>query len=95
MADATATFQQLAQKLNQLLKLQENTLRENEKLTREKQELQQQLSQLLEEKAQLQERLTIAETAAGNIDGKARKSFEKQINQYLADIDKVIAHLNA
>jgi hypothetical protein len=92
--DATAHFQQLANKLQHLLKLQEQLLRENEKLRLESQLQKERAAQSQDEIRNLKEQVAIMETATGNMDDASRKAFEKRINQYLRDIDKVIAHLN-
>lgn len=92
--DATAHFQQLAHKLQHLLKLQEQLLRENEKLRVETRLQKEKAAQSAEEIRNLKEQVAVMETAKGNMDDASRKAFEKRINQYLRDIDKVIAHLN-
>lgn len=92
--DVTAHFQELAQKLQQLLKQQEQLLRENEKLKQEVAQLKNQNQIYLEEMNGLKDQLAIVQTAAGNMNDADKKAFEKRINQYLRDIDKVIAHLN-
>jgi len=92
--DATAHFQQLANKLQQLLKLQEQLLRENEKLRTETRLQKEKAAQSQDEIRNLKEQVAVMETATGNMDDASRKAFEKRINQYLRDIDKVIAHLN-
>jgi hypothetical protein len=78
--DATAHFQQLANKLQHL--------RAETKIQKEK------AAQSAEEIRNLKEQVAVMETAKGNMDDASRKAFEKRINQYLRDIDKVIAHLN-
>lgn len=93
MPDVTAQFQQVSQKLTQLLKLQEHALRENEKLRREKEILQSQLVQAKGEVTLLRDQLAIVQSASGQMDEKSKKAFEKKINQYLQDIDGVIARL--
>jgi predicted nucleic acid-binding Zn-ribbon protein len=92
--DATAHFQDLAQKLQSLLKQQEQWKRENEKLKLSIVQLQQQTHAYEQEIILLKEQLAIVQTAAGNMNEADKKAFEKRINQYLRDIDKVIAHLN-
>lgn len=92
--DATAHIQALANKLQQLLKLQDYLLRENEKLRSETRLQKGKAVQAQEEIHNLKEQVAILETAKGNMDDVSRKAFEKRINQYLRDIDNVIAHLN-
>ena len=45
--------------------------------------------------AELDQKVAILKTAAGNMDDKSKKEFDKKITGYIKDIDKVIAHLNA
>jgi hypothetical protein len=92
--DATAHFQQLASKLQHLLKLQEQLLRENERLRQETRQQKEMAFQSQAEIRNLKEQVAVMQTASGNMDDASRKAFEKRINQYLRDIDKVIAHLN-
>jgi cell division septum initiation protein DivIVA len=92
--DATARFQDLGNKLQLLLKFQEQLLRENEKLKQEAAQLREQSEQGQQEIQGLKEQMAILQTAAGNMNEEEKKAFEKRINQYIRDIDKVIAHLN-
>ena len=92
--DVTAHFQDLAQKLQGLLKQQELWKRENEKLKQSIVQLHEQTHAYEQQIASLKEQLAIVQTAAGNMNEEDKKAFEKRINQYLRDIDKVIAHLN-
>ncbi|MBD0368004.1 MAG: hypothetical protein ICV53_18105, partial [Flavisolibacter sp.] len=43
---------------------------------------------------ELHQQIAILKMAAGEMDTKDKKDFEKQINQYIRDIDKCIAHLS-
>jgi cell shape-determining protein MreC len=94
MQDLRAHFQQLGQKLQHWLKLQEQFLREKEKLKTENQALQAQLKEKDAHLKLLEEQVSILKSAAGNMDEPSRKAFEKRINQYIKDIEKLIAHLN-
>ncbi|HMP91313.1 MAG TPA: hypothetical protein PKD90_00440 [Phnomibacter sp.] len=95
MQDVTASFQHLSQKLLLLLKQQDQLVKERDKLQAENESLkqsvaaEQQLAKILEEK------LAILQSSNGHMDDTTKKAFEKRINQYIKDIDKVIAHLNA
>ena len=92
--DVTAHFQELSQKLQQLLKQQEQLLREHEKCKQELAQLKNQNNTYWEEINGLKEQLAIVQTAAGSMNEPDKKAFEKRLNQYIRDIDKVIAHLN-
>ncbi|MCU0394815.1 MAG: hypothetical protein MUF29_02820 [Chitinophagaceae bacterium] len=92
--DATAHFQELAGKLQQLLKWQDQLMRENERLKLECTQLREQAAADGQEITALKDQIAILQTAAGNMSESEKKAFEKRINQYIRDIDKVIAHLN-
>jgi predicted nuclease with TOPRIM domain len=92
--DLQANFQHLGQKLQQWLKLQDHLVREKERLKADNQHLQEQLKEKEAVVKLLEEQVAILKSAAGPMDDPSRKDFEKKINQYIRDIDKVIAHLN-
>lgn len=92
--DATDYFQQLSGKLQQLSRMQEQLLKDNEKLRQEAAALREAAKASQEEITGLKEQVAALQTATGHVDEASRKDFEKRINQYLRDIDKVIAHLN-
>jgi viroplasmin and RNaseH domain-containing protein len=87
-------FNIINDKLQQLLKLQIQLKKENEKL---KMELEQAKSK--EQAAQnlvqeLQQQTSVLKLAAGEFNQKDKKDFEKQINQYIREIDKCISFLS-
>jgi spore coat protein CotH len=92
--DTTALIQQLAGKLQHWSRLQEQLLRENDKLRQQLEEQRELARQSQQEIQLLKEQIVVLQTAAGSMDDASRKAFEKRINQYLRDIDKVIAYLN-
>lgn len=94
MADFQIHIQRIGQKLQLLLKQQEQLLRENERLKTQLELRDAELKETRDAAASLEEQVAILKTAAGNMDERSKKDFEKRINQYLKDIDKVIAHLN-
>ena len=53
-----------------------------------------QLSEKTNMLVELDQKVAILKTAAGNMDDKSKKEFDKKITGYIKDIDKVIAHLN-
>ena len=94
MTDLQPHFQRLGQKLQQLLKQHESLRRDNEKLSAHLAQQQQELDAEQKKVRVLEDQVAILKTAAVNMDDNAKKEFEKKINLYLRDIDKVISHLN-
>lgn len=84
----------IREKIQLLQKEQFLLMREAEKLREQVMVQQEQLALLAEKNDALQQQVEILRTAAGQNDSEAKKQFEKRINQYLKDIDQVIAHLN-
>jgi chromosome segregation ATPase len=87
-------FTTLNEKLQQLLKQYNRLQKENERL---KEELVQ--SKASESKTnyrieELQQQISILKLASGEMNERDRKEFEKQINQYVREIDKCISFLS-
>lgn len=95
MSDLQPHISRIAQKLQQLLKQMEQVKKENEKLRAEVKQKETQLVEMTSIIAELDQKVAILKTAAGNMDDKSKKEFDKKITGYIKDIDKVIAHLNA
>lgn len=68
--------------------------KENEKLKATLAQKEQELNAGLEKARALEEKVSILKTGSGRMDEQSKKEFEKKINQYIKDIDKVIVHLN-
>jgi len=86
-------FTILTEKLQQLLKQQRALKKENEQL---KQQLQAQKEEVAETKnrsEELAQQLAIIKMATGDMSEKDKKDFERKINRYLKEIDKVINYL--
>jgi predicted nuclease with TOPRIM domain len=94
MPDYQTQIVRIANKIKLLLKHQEQLRKENERLKSSVSAKEQEIVTLKESLSRKDEKLAVLEAASGNMDGKARQDFEKKINQYLRDIDKVIVHLN-
>ncbi len=84
----------LADKVQQLLKQQHRLKKENERLQQElllcrrgEETYQQQITEL-------EQRIAILRYAAGELPEKEKKDFEKTINGYIRELDKVIAFLS-
>ena len=94
MSDLQPHISRIAQKLQQLLKQVEHVKKENEKLRADVKSKEEQLLHKDVLLAELDQKVAILKTAAGNMDDKSKKEFDKKITGYIKDVDKVIAHLN-
>lgn len=94
MPDHQTQIVRIANKIKLLLKNQEQLRRENEKLKSSVIVKDQEIVSLKESLARFDEKLSVLEAASGKMENKSRQEFEKKINQYIRDIDKVIVHLN-
>jgi predicted secreted Zn-dependent protease len=81
-------------KLQLLLKKHALLLKENEQLRKENQSLQINEKTLIDKTEQLQQQVNILKTSAGQMEGKEKMDFEKNINRYIRSIDKCIGILN-
>lgn len=87
-------FNRVGEKLQQLLKDHRRLQRENEKL-HEELAAAQQIIEAGESRVQsLQQQMAVLKLAAGEMDEKEKKVFEKKLNQYIRDVEKVIAALS-
>jgi transposase-like protein len=87
------TIQRIGQKLHLLVKQRDGLLRDKEKLHQELVQEKEEKKALAEKMNLLEEQVAILKTATAHMDDKEKKQFEKRINAYIKDIDKVIAHL--
>ena len=81
-------------KLQHLLKLYQHAQKENEKLKAALHQLQLSKEKQEEEQARLQQQVSILKTSLGQMTAPDKKAFEKQINQYLKEIDQCITLLS-
>jgi predicted nuclease with TOPRIM domain len=94
MSDLQPYIVRIANKLKLLLKQQEQLRKENERLRSGISSKESELASIKENMLHLEEKLSVMKASAGNMEDKSRLDFEKKINQYIKDIDKVIVHLN-
>ncbi|TCJ14370.1 hypothetical protein EPD60_10270 [Flaviaesturariibacter flavus] len=94
MAGTDEQMGRLQEKLQQLAR-QQGVLR------KENSALQQQLAQAREERAalatqvqELQQAVSLMKLAAGSMNDREKKEFEKQVNKFIREIDKCIAYLS-
>lgn len=87
-------FNTLAEKLQLLLRNMGRLQKENERLKAELRSAQEKELAAYQQVAELQQQTAILKYAAGEMDEREKKDFEKKINQYLREIDKCIAYLS-
>lgn len=93
MNQSVATIERIGQKMQLLIKHQETLVRDNEKLQRELEQRDKLLQTLQDKMQHLEDQVAVLQAATIDRDDLSKKAFEKRINQYIKDIDKVIAHL--
>lgn len=81
-------------KVQALVKKQQVLEKENEKLKSELDRKQGLELELKEKVGQLEEQLNLAKVSGGQMDEISKKAFEKQLNQYIKEIDRCIAMLS-
>ena len=81
-------------KVHALVKKQQVLEKENEKLRTELDRKQGVELELKEKVGQLEEQLNLAKVSGGQMDETSKKAFEKQLNQYIKEIDRCIAMLS-
>lgn len=84
----------LQSKLQLLLKKHAMLQKENDQLKKENQDYQSKENELIEKKEELQQQVYILKTSLGQLEGKEKENFEKNINGYIRSIDKCITMLN-
>jgi predicted nuclease with TOPRIM domain len=94
MAALENDIKRVQDKLQQLLRQYQLLQRENEKLTESVKKLKDEKENQVQQVEQLQQQVSILKIAAGQMNETDKKSFEKNINQYIKDIDKCIALLS-
>lgn len=86
-------FNLLNDKLQQLLKQQGRLKKENERLKMELESAKEKEVNYQQKVDELAQQIGITKLAAGDMNEKDKKDFEKKINQYVKEIDKCIAFL--
>jgi regulator of replication initiation timing len=94
MAEMEDHIKRVNSKLQQLLKQYQFLQKENEKLKETLKDLQLAKQQEAEQINQLQQQVSILKTSIGQMTEPDKKVFEKQINQYIKEIDKCIGLLS-
>ena len=94
MTSIDQQFTIVNEKLQQLLKQVARLQKDNERMKTELDEARQKEQAGLQRIDELQQQTAILKYAAGEMNEKEKKDFEKKINQYLREIDKCIAFLS-
>ena len=94
MAETEDHIIRVNNKLQQLLKQYLFLQKENEKLKETLKALQENREKEAEEVNRLQQQVSILKTSIGQMTEDDKKVFEKQINQYIKEIDKCIGLLS-
>lgn len=93
-AELQPQLARLATKMQLILKQKELLQKENEKLKKQLQISEVALQNQKDLNYSLSQKITALQSTNGNLDEETRKDFERKINQYIKDIDKVITQLN-
>ena len=94
MSELEEQFKRVNTKLQQLLKQHLLLQKENEKLKDILKIVQLSRNQDTEQINKLQQQVSILKTSIGQMTEADKKAFEKQINQYIKEIDKCIGLLS-
>ena len=86
-------FTALTEKLQQLLRQMASLQRENAQLRAELQASRAAEATALEQVDELKQQSAVLKYAAGEMNERDKKEFERKINQYIRQIDKCIAYL--
>jgi cell division septum initiation protein DivIVA len=87
-------FNIIIDKLQHLIKTVERLKKENAKLKSELEATKEREMAGQQSISELQQQAAILKLAAGEMNEKDKKNFEKKINQYIKEIDKCITYLS-
>lgn len=94
MSDLQSNIKQVNDKLQRLLRNYQQLQKDNERQTKLIKELQATKDKNAEQLAVMQQQLDILKASAGQMNTADKKIFEKNINQYIKEIDKCIGLLS-
>jgi chromosome segregation ATPase len=86
-------FNIINDKMQQLLKQLNRYKKENEQLRSEMEVQNKEKANSENKLAELHQQIAILKLAAGDMNNKDKKDFERKINQYIKEIDKCISYL--
>jgi chromosome segregation ATPase len=95
MAATEEQIGRLQEKLQLLAKQQQGLRKENAALQQQLLQAQEERTALGARVQELQQAISLMKVAAGNMNDKEKKEFEKQVNKFIREIDKCIAYLSA
>jgi hypothetical protein len=87
-------FNTINEKLQRVLRQYQRVKKENEHLNHELGRQEKEKAGLQRTISELQQQVAILKLATGDMKEKEKKDFEKQINQYIREIDKCIGYLS-
>lgn len=94
MSDLEKNIKRINDKLQQVLKSHQFLQKENKKQIELIKELENSISNNKSEMIALHEKINILKAAAGKMEETDKKAFEKNINQYIREIEKCISILS-
>ncbi|MCU0403672.1 MAG: hypothetical protein MUE99_03920 [Chitinophagaceae bacterium] len=95
MNESIETIQRIGQKIQVLIRQRDSLQREKDRLLQDLGSKQKQVDDLTQKVSLLEDQVVALKAATAQMDEKGKKEFEKRINGFIRDIDKVIAHLQA
>jgi predicted nuclease with TOPRIM domain len=94
MAELEIQIKRIQEKLQQLIRKHDETVKENQRLKKELEKTTGQYSQQQQTIETLKQQVAVLKLSSGNWDEQDKKEFEKRINHYIREIDKCIALLS-
>jgi uncharacterized phage infection (PIP) family protein YhgE len=94
MTDLLLNIKNVNEKLQRLLRNYQQLVKDNERQSKLIKELQDAKTKNTEQIAFMQQQLDILKASAGQMNTADKKAFEKNINQYIKEIDKCIGLLS-
>jgi phage host-nuclease inhibitor protein Gam len=91
MAELETQIKRIQEKLQLVLKKQDDLVKENQRLKKDIDKSIQQSTQYLQIIETLKQQVEVLKISSGNWDEDDKKEFEKRINFYVREIDKCIA----
>jgi hypothetical protein len=95
MAELEAQIKRIQEKLHQVLKKQDELVKENQRLKKDIDKSIQQSTNYIKIIDTLKQQVDVLKISSGNWEEHDKKEFEKRINLYIREIDKCIAMLSA
>ena len=94
MSELESNIKRINDKLQRLLRLYQQLLKDNDRQSRLIKELQETKDKNTLTIAELQQQAGILKASTGQMNAEDKKIFEKHINQYIKEIDKCIGLLS-